>query len=122
MPVISRLAAAVAGAYGWGRALGEFVAVDFLVVAGGGGAIPQNNIGAGAGAGGVRASVAPTGGGASAESTLQLLPATTYTITIGAGGTYTYTGAETGNGFDSIFATVTSIGGGRGGARARPQA
>jgi hypothetical protein len=75
---------------------------DFLVIAGGAG----GNTSAG-GAGGYRTSAGTSGGGGSAESALTLSGGTTYTITVGAGG------AQNTNGGDSVFSTITSVGGGR---------
>tara|TARA_R100000655_G_scaffold25777_5_gene52859 strand:+ start:510 stop:1514 length:1005 start_codon:yes stop_codon:yes gene_type:complete len=84
------------------------VTVDYLVVAGGGGGC-DNSIGGGGGAGGLRTSYGSTsGGGASAESSLTLALSTNYTVTVGAGGAYIT------NGSDSVFATITSTGGGHG--------
>ena len=79
---------------------------EYLVVAGGGGAGSF----AGGGAGGYRSSVSgeSSGGGASAESALSLTQGT-YTVTIGAGGA---TNTQGGN---SVFGSITSIGGGKGG-------
>ena len=88
--------------------------VDFLVVAGAGGseAIGGNGWGnGGGGAGGLRTSFGSvSGGGASAETTLTLLPNASYTVTIGAGG------INTGN--DSTFNNITSDAGGGGGMNA----
>ena len=70
--------------------------VQYLVVAGGG---AGSNYGAG-GAGGYRTD---TGHAVTAQA---------YTITVGAGGTGAVTGTA---GSDSIFSTITSLGGGRGG-------
>ena len=86
--------------------------VEYLVVAGGGGAWSDaggSGGGAGGGAGGYRCSVVgeSSGGGASAESKLTLSPQS-YTITIGAGG------VSTGSGSDSVFSSITAIGGGGG--------
>ena len=78
--------------------------IDFLVIAGGGGG-GQGNAGGG-GAGGYRTSVGTSGRGGSAEATLNLAKSTNFTVTIGAGG-----GAQT-NGSNSVFSTVTSLGGG----------
>ena len=91
--------------------------VEYLVIAGGGGG--GSNGGSGGGAGGYRSSVSGenSGGGASAESPLTLTEGTTYTITIGAGGTdsRTFAGYATGaSGNNSVFDSITSIGGGRG--------
>jgi hypothetical protein len=90
----------------------------FAVAAGGGGggasAGPWGGSGAG-GAGGYRTSYGQSGGGASAESTLSIATATNYTVTVGAGGngaTTAYT--RGGSGTNSIFSTITSIGGGGG--------
>jgi hypothetical protein len=67
--------------------------VEYLVIAGGGGGGGV----AGAGAGGYR------------TSTLSVNPGTSYTVTVGAGG------ASQTVGNDSVFSTITSLGGGRGG-------
>ena len=92
--------------------------VDYLVVAGGGASNSHN--GGGGGAGGLRTSYGSTsGGGASAESSLSITALTNYTVTVGSGGTqddaYAPTSANDGN--DSVFSTITSIGGGAGGTR-----
>jgi hypothetical protein len=92
--------------------------VDFLVVAGGGGggAAPQNNIsGGGGGAGGLRASFnnEPSGGGGSSENSLSLATGT-YSIKVGLPGAGASTNAYGGDGEDSIFSNITSIGGGGG--------
>jgi hypothetical protein len=93
------------------------VPVDFLVVAGGG-AGGQNN-GGGGGAGGLRSSVTATGGGGTLESSLSLLRSTPYTVTVGAGGATGYIVGEANtvstSGSNSVFSTITSIGGGKGG-------
>jgi hypothetical protein len=87
--------------------------VEFLVIAGGGGGSLSNfATGGGAGgAGGYRSSVIGemSGGGASAENQLNLTSGITYTVTVGAGG------PDRTNGNNSVFDTVTSVGGGRGG-------
>jgi len=91
----------------------ETIAVDYLVVAGGGSG-GSNSAGAG-GAGGLRTSYGNTSGGdASAESSLSLNISTNYTVTVGAGGaavTYNNDGLQ---GSDSVFSTITSDGGGGG--------
>tara|TARA_Y100001963_G_scaffold44566_1_gene62544 strand:+ start:445 stop:1473 length:1029 start_codon:yes stop_codon:yes gene_type:complete len=94
--------------------------VEYLVV-GGGGSGPNGNGGGagGGGAGGYRANVGtvspaaePSGGGASAEDVF-LCPSGNYTVTIGGGGAYT--NSNIGNaGSNSVFSTITSIGGGKG--------
>jgi len=91
--------------------------VDYLVVAGGGGAGQAPGSGSnygtgGGGAGGFRTSAGQSGGGASAESKLYLLP-TSYAVAIGAGGAAGSTPGAT-NGSNSSFSTITSIGGGAG--------
>jgi hypothetical protein len=90
----------------------NLVAIDYLVVAGGGagsnGAAGQSNTGGG-GAGGLRSTVNATGGGGSLESPLSLTKGTNYTVTVGAGA------ALMSNGTNSVFSTITSIGGGLGG-------
>ena len=70
--------------------------VEYLVVAGGGGG--GSNAGGGGGAGGFR-----TGTG------LSVTAGTDYTITVGGGG------SQNTNGNDSIFSTITSTAGGKGG-------
>ena len=82
--------------------------VDYLVVAGGGGG---SNTGAGGGAGGLRSTMYQTGGGAALESKLSLTSGTGYTVTVGAGGA----GDTTTTGSNSVFGSITSIGGGCGG-------
>jgi len=75
---------------------------DYLVVAGGGGGGKLD--GGGGGAGGYRAST-------------YSLSANTYTVTIGAAGTGSSTqGVRGTNGGNSVFDTITSIGGGGGGS------
>ena len=95
--------------------------VDYLVVAGGGsgGNTYQNsgNSAGGGGAGGYRTSVGTSGGGASAESTLNVSVGSSYTVTIGAGGAAETTPFDGGNpGSNSVFSTITAIGGGSGGS------
>ena len=89
--------------------------VEYLVVAGGGGAGDANNNGGGGGGGGggYRTSVvgATSGANSSAEPQLALTSATNYTVTVGAGG------PKEANGSNSVFSTITSLGGGRGGQR-----
>ena len=88
---------------------------DYLVVAGGGGGGADSA--GGGGAGGVRCTVTATGGGGSLESALSLT-AQVYPVTVGAGGAG---GSVSGNpgtiGSNSVFSSITSTGGGRGGGR-----
>ena len=81
--------------------------VDYLVVAGGGGSGTNQGAGGG-GAGGLRSTVTATGGGGLLETISTLTPATNYTVTVGSGG------AVSTNGNNSVFNTITSIGGGKG--------
>ena len=85
--------------------------VDFLIIAGGGGG--GSDYGSGGGAGGYRASFnsETSGGGGSSESALSVEVGTQYTVTVGAGGTGGRVGIK---GSDSVFSSVTSIGGGFG--------
>lgn len=87
---------------------------DYLVVAGGGGG--GRFVGGGGGAGGYRTTVGTSGGGGAAESPIALTSNTSYTVTIGAGGAgrTASTGAGT-SGNNSVFGSITSIGGGGGG-------
>jgi hypothetical protein len=85
--------------------------VEYLVVAGG--ASGAGGAGGGGGAGGYRQNYpSPTTAG---------LPvtATTYPITVGGGGVGGGDGSDGGQGFDSIFSTITSAGGGGGGHRSQ---
>ena len=97
---------------GWTADNIEFpLEVSYLVVAGGGGGAFDER--GGAGAGGLRTSYgSASGGGTSNESVLSLAVATNYTVTVGAGGGGGTTGST--NGSDSIFSTITSVGGGSG--------
>ena len=89
--------------------------VEYVVVAGGGAGGGSTGStyygGGGGGAGGYRSSVSGenSGGGAGTESALSL-SAGNYTVTVGAGGATRAT-----NGSNSVFHTVTSLGGGYGG-------
>ena len=84
--------------------------VNYLVVAGAGGAA-----GGGGGAGGLRSTVTATGRGGTLETALALTPSTNYTVTVGAGGTFgSNSGSNGANGSNSVFSTITSLGGGYG--------
>jgi len=89
---------------------------DYLVVAGGAGG---GSYGGGGGAGGLRSTVTATGGSGSLESALSLT-AGNYAVYVGAGGAGgTSSAAQSGSkkgaaGSDSIFSTITSLGGGSG--------
>lgn len=84
----------------------DILEVDYLVVAGGGGggAGTGGGQGGGGGAGGYRTSYDD-----GTVSDLSLLASTNYTVTVGPGG------SVSSNGYNSVFATVTSTGGGSGG-------
>ena len=87
---------------------------QYLVIAGGG---AGGFYGAGGGAGGYRSSVPgqSSGGGASAESTLTLSSGAK-TVTVGAGASGVgLSGGLAPNGNNSVFDTITSVGGGGGG-------
>jgi hypothetical protein len=86
--------------------------IEFLVIAGGGGGSGRD-VGGGGGAGGYRCSVSgeSSGGGGSAETSLTLGKGS-YTVTVGAGGAGGADGGVAAQGNDSVFATITSIGGG----------
>jgi hypothetical protein len=92
--------------------------VNYLVVAGGGGG--GGGIGGGGGGGGFRESRSPGSPWTAsplASTTSLPVTATTYPITVGAGGTAGPAPSTTnaGPGGNSIFSTITSTGGGRGG-------
>jgi hypothetical protein len=96
----------------------QALTADYLVVAGGGGGGGWQ--GGGGGAGGLRSTVTATGGGGTLETALSLT-AQAYTVTIGAGGAGNmYTSGATfdtvQSGSNSVFSTITSDGGGRGGS------
>lgn len=85
--------------------------VEYLIIAGGG---AGGSYGAGGGAGGYRSSVTgqSSGGGGSAESKMTL-SAGTYAVTVGAGASgVSNTGGLSPNGNDSVFNSITSVGGG----------
>jgi len=90
------------------------ITVDYLVVAGGGSSsIWQSG---GGGAGGLRSTVTTTGGGGTLETALSV-GASTYAVTVGAGGavdTVFASNAIGPVGTNSIFSTITSLGGGGG--------
>ena len=94
------------------------IAVQYLVIAGGGGAGARRH-GGGGGAGGYRCSVSgeTSGRGASAE-TASTLSAGNYTVTVGAGGASATGSSNTNtgntNGSNSVFGSITSLGGGWG--------
>ena len=91
----------------------EAITCDYLVIGGGGGGGGFNgNYGGGGGAGGLRSTVSATGGGGTLESALSLT-AQAYAITVGAGGAATLIPTS---GSNSVFSTITSNGGGRGGS------
>jgi len=78
-------------------------AVNYIVVGGGGGG-GSSGSGGGGGAGGLLA------------SNLSLVPGTTYTVTVGAGGVAgVYNTVVPTQGSNSVFSTLTAVGGGRGG-------
>lgn len=84
------------------------VTVQYLVVAGGGGT--RSDGPGGGGGGGLRTSWAGgSGGGGASETAIVANLNANYTVTVGAGGA----AATSGN--NSVFSTITSIAGGRGG-------
>jgi len=90
------------------------LSVDYLVVAGGGGGGGFYYAGSG-GAGGLRSTVGATGGGGALETALSLAVSTNYTVTVGAGGSAGVgNNADGGAGVNSVFSTITSIGGAAG--------
>jgi prepilin-type N-terminal cleavage/methylation domain-containing protein len=94
------------------------IEVEYLVIAGGGGG--GVGAGGGGGAGGYRSSVQgeSSGGGASAEPVLSVSVGS-YSIVIGDGGDAgSYSGTPNGgNGSDSSFDSIVSVGGGGGGVQ-----
>ena len=95
----------------------EPLVVSYLAIAGGGGgAYFGLRGGGGGGAGGYQNSFASeaSGDNAATQTPLTLTASTNYTVTIGAGGAAG--GLDAGQGSNSVFATITANGGGRGGA------
>ena len=96
------------------------VSVRYLVIGGGGGGGGYTQAGGG-GAGGYRTNFGTgniSGGNSAVEADLTLLPETQYTVTVGAGGAGGINNSSTGygqRGSDSVFASITSYGGGGGG-------
>ena len=87
--------------------------VNFLVVAGGGSG-GYTNSSAGGGAGGYLTSIGVNGGGGPELSPLSITAGTPYTITIGAGGAGVSSQINGNQGNNSVFSTLTAIGGGFG--------
>lgn len=85
------------------------VSIDFLIVAGGGGG--GVSPGGGGGGGGYLCSVAgeQSGGPSSPLNPLGIVIGRSYTVTVGAGG------GQFADGSNSVFASLTAIGGGKGG-------
>jgi hypothetical protein len=94
--------------------------VDYVVIAGGGGG--NSDWSGGSGAGGMRLSASTyCGGHPIATPTALPVSATTYPITVGGGGSAGSGPEGTGtDGSNSIFSTITSTGGGRGGEENGP--
>jgi hypothetical protein len=101
----------------------QLLTVDFLVIAGGAGGGPDlsGGWGGGGGAGGYRNSYNnETSGGNSASETALSVPASTNVIvTVGEGGNGATNPGNAGE--DSVFYTITSIGGGGGGSNGPAQ-
>ena len=87
----------------------------YLVVAGGGSSNSGAGFNGGGGAGGLRSTVTATGGGGVLETALTVDTLTDYAVTVGAGGASSATHTS---GSNSVFSSITSIGGGRGGSYA----
>ena len=98
------------------------IPLSYLIIGGGGGG--GRGRGGGGGAGGYRtnyASETPGGPGTSTEAALSIAASTNYSVTIGAGGA-AGPGMDKrgGRGGDSKYDSITSIGGGAGGAAFQP--
>ena len=90
------------------------IAVDYLVVAGGGGSTGDR--GGGAGAGGYRTTFPSPGCNAGSFP----ISVTTYPITVGGGGAGKSGEGKGTSGTNSVFSTITSAGGGAGGTHSSP--
>jgi len=89
--------------------------LDYLVVAGGGGGIYSTS--PGGGAGGLRTSYGSTsGGGGGAEPSLNVISGASFTVTVGNGGPKinASNASNPSRGGNSVFGTITSLGGGIG--------
>ncbi len=89
------------GSYTWTKP-SSTTSADLLIIAGGGGG-GGSNVGGGGGAGGV------------IQKTSYSLGSSTYSVTIGAGGAAGNAHYDGGNGGNTIFGSLTAIGGGGGG-------
>lgn len=92
--------------------LGATPTVEYLVVAGGGGG--GSGHGGGGGAGGYRTNAGTSGANSSPESQFSVSAGTSYTVTVGAGGAGGSSNANGAAGSNSVFSTITSVGGGYG--------
>jgi hypothetical protein len=103
----------------WQAVVSSSYSVNYLVIAGGGGGgFGSGGGGGGGGAGGYRSSFnfETSGGGSSAESALTVQAGTAYTVTIGAGGAGATSSGYATLGGNSVFSSITSVGGGYGAA------
>ena len=90
------------------------IQVEYLVIAGGGSSARDSAVMAGGGgAGGYRSSVSGelSGGGAAAETPIFAVPGNSYLVTVGAGGAAASRPGAGNDGSNSVFHTVTSLGG-----------
>jgi hypothetical protein len=106
MPRLSKIGAAALAAFGWTGL--SSVTASYLVVAGGGGGGGANDTPAGGGG----------GAGGYLAGTTALNPTQSYTVTVGAAGAGGSSVTVGNNGSNSVFNTITSIGGGGGGTYA----
>ena len=100
-----------ADAYWRGGGATKPTSVEYLVIAGGGG----GGVGGG-GAGGYRNSTGTetSGRNSATETPLTVVEGTTYTVTVGAGGAATVVAGNPTLGSNSVFGSITSLGGGGG--------
>jgi hypothetical protein len=115
MPRLSKIGAACLAAFGYSS--GSLFAANFLVIGGGGGG--GGGAGGGGGSGGYRTSTGTSGGNTSAESPLNLNPLLSYTVIVGAGGAGGAPYLQGVSGTNSVFSSITSIGGGFGGGHSQ---
>lgn len=111
-PHSNRLGTGQAAAYWAGGSAPPIPSIQFLVIAGGGGGGVGGGGEGGGGAGGYRNSVPGELSGASSAALSPLVDiprGNALVVTVGAGG------GDTGQGSDSVFHTITSLGGGCGG-------
>jgi hypothetical protein len=107
MPFLNKFGGGSSRSFGFSKGRRVTPTIEYLVIAGGGAAHPDGEVGSGGGAGGYRTNVTgqTSGRNSAAESSFAVAAGVAYTVTVGAGGSAS-------NGSNSVFSTITSLGGG----------